>query len=375
MMDLLDIANQFNFPSSVERVEPHGSGIINDTYIVTFSNPPVSEHPRLGKRAILQRINSTVFPQPELIMHNLESVLQHVAQKMGQQASDSSFLLPPIYKTKQGASSFRDDELNYWRAIGFIERTVTFDILQDINQAREVGAALGAFHQILSDIPVQKLHDTLPGFHHTPGYLQQYESVKAQWQSSTSAEDAADINYCVPQIDSRRALAGLLMEQEPAISVRVMHGDPKLNNILFDESSGKAVSIIDLDTIKPGLIHFDLGDCFRSCCNSGGEMPEQMTDVKFDVSVFQAILEGYISNAVDLLSDRDFDLLYDTVRLLPFELGLRFFTDYLQGNQYFKVNSPGDNLYRAKVQFHLLQSIEDQEEDVRQVIGQVKSWK
>jgi hypothetical protein len=110
------------------------------------------------------------------------------------------------------------------------------------------------------------------------------------------------------------------------------------------------VSIIDLDTIKP----------------------EQMTDVKFDVSVFQAILEGYISSAVYLLGDRDFDLLYDTVRLLPFELGLRFFTDHMQGNQYFKVNSPGDNLYRAKVQFHLLQSIEDQEEDVRQVIEQVK---
>lgn len=385
MSDLLDIANHFKFPSTVEKVESYGAGIINDTYVVTFSEPLKSGNSRLGKRAILQRINTEVFPEPELIMHNLEYVIDHVQHKTMQ--SNSELVFPPIYKTKQGIPGFQENDGSYWRAIGFIEQTVTSDILKDAAQAREAGAALGAFHHMLGDIPSEYLHDTLPGFHYTPGYLEEFDRVKAQWQaptftkedsphSTTAFEDndsiAKSIDYCIEQIETRRELAGLLADASPPIKLRVTHGDPKLNNILFDKGSGKAISIIDLDTIKPGLIHYDLGDCIRSCCNKGGEMPAQIADAKFDLQDFESILTGYMSNAIELLDQRDFELLYDVVRLLPFELGLRFFTDYLNGNAYFKVTAPDDNLHRACVQFQLLGSIEDQEGGVRQVIERLQ---
>lgn len=151
-----------------------------------------------------------------------------------------------------------------------------------------------------------------------------------------------------------------------------MHGDPKLNNILFDERSGKAVSLIDLDTVKPGFIHYDIGDCIRSCCNTAGEMPLDIQDVHFSVDDFEAILQGYLTRAMDLLTEHDFERLYDVARLLPFELGLRFFTDYLNGNRYFKVESDDDNLYRAQVQFQLLNSIENQERQIREIVAQCR---
>lgn len=375
------IADQFNFPSAVGKVDSYGAGIINDTYVVTLTDPPVSSHPRLGKRAILQCINSKVFPDPNLIMDNLAVVLEHAANKAPEKYS--KFMLPPIYKTRQGAASFQDEYGNYWRAIGFIENTITSNILKNSAQAREAGSALGAFHQLLADIPADQLHDTLPGFHDTPAYLRMFDTVVKKGQSVAEAtgdiqdtgsrsesepEITASCNYCIEQIEKHRSLAGLLYDIRPAIRTRIMHGDPKLNNFLFDQDSGQAISIIDLDTVKPGIIHYDLGDCVRSCCNKGGEMPPNIEDVRFDVDYFKHILEGYLSTAGKLFEGSDFDLLFDVVRLLPFELAVRFFTDYLNGNQYFKVDSPRDNLYRARVQLQLLDSIETQEQQLRQAI-------
>lgn len=365
-----DIVEQFSFPSEVEKVEIHGNGIINDTYVVTFSNPPKSGHSRFGKRAILQRINSEVFPDPPSIMHNLAIVLQHAASKSSEANLAPEFLLPSIYKTKKDDYCYRDASGNYWRAIAFIEQTITADSLQNRNQAKEAGTALGTFHQILSDLPVDQLKDTLPGFHDTPNYLSQYEVTIAQAAAITQTNENRD--FCEQQIEKHRALARLFVDANPPLRTAVMHGDPKLNNILFDEHSGKAVSLIDLDTVKPGFIHYDIGDCIRSCCNTAGEMPLNIQDVHFSVDDFEAILQGYLSRAMDLLTEHDFERLYDVVRLLPFELGLRFFTDYLNGNRYFKVESDDDNLYRAQVQFQLLNSIENQERQIREIVAQCR---
>lgn len=381
MNNLVEIANQFDFPSEVKDIAAHGSGIINDTYVVTFGTT-AGEHARLGRRAIMQRINQEGFPNPDHIMQNLALVLEHATGKSP--GKNAEFILPPIYRTRQNTLCARDDLGNYWRAIGFIDDTETFDVLNSTDQAREVGAALGSFHMLLNDLPRDKLQDTLPGFHDTPLYLCQYdtarstslqfpaENVNEQNQSSPfpdTEQVAWSREHCFEQIESRRSLAGLLYEAQPEARIGVMHGDPKLNNFLFDKSSGRAVSLIDLDTIKSGYIHYDLGDCIRSCCNVVGEMPARFDDVQFSLAKFEAILSGYLSQASDFLGKHEYDLLYDVVRLLPFELGLRFFTDYLNNNQYFKVQSPDDNLYRARVQFQLLAEIENQEQSIKQLIA------
>ena len=385
MSDPIGIAEQFNFPAAIDKVEPYGSGIINDTFVVTFVDPPYSEHPRMGKRAILQCINGAVFPEPNLVMHNLAVVLEHANNKIPKDHPE--FILPSIYKTSEGEFSVKDEAGNYWRAISFIENTMTSNVLESPTQAREAGVALGAFHQLLADFPMHSLHDTLPGFHNTPVYLSVFDALVAKGQPIVESKTKVnlgkscfssinDINvsqdYCFNQIEKHRDLAGLLYDLQPEIKLRVMHGDPKLNNFLFDQKSGQAVSIIDLDTVRPGIIHYDLGDCVRSCCNMGGEMPESIADAQFSVENFEAILNGYLSRAGRLFDKRDFDLLYDVVKLLPFELGIRFFTDYLNGNRYFKVESPDDNLYRARIQLQLLSSIESQEQKIQQAITQCR---
>lgn len=371
MSDPFEIASQFIFPSGIQTVEPYGDGIINDTYVVTFTQAAQSEHARLGKRAILQRINPQVFPDPPAIMHNLVLVLEHASKKSQNSAFD--FVLPPIYKTIDDDYSIKDETGSYWRSLGFIENTMTLNVLQSTYQARQAGIGLGAFHQLIADLPAEQLKDTLPGFHDTPGYLRQFDDAVASAKAASQKVGDKYYDDCFEQIEKHRSLAGLLFDTQPALKPGIMHGDPKLNNILFDQQSGRAVSVIDLDTVKPGFIHYDIGDCIRSCCNRAGEMPLKIEEVQFSVSDFEAILQGYLDSAAQILSDQDFDLLYDVVRLLPFELGLRFFTDFLNGNRYFKVNKPEDNLYRAHVQFKLLESIESQEQAIRGIINRCRA--
>jgi len=147
-----------------------------------------------------------------------------------------------------------------------------------------------------------------------------------------------------------------------------VHGDPKVNNVMINASTGRAISLVDLDTVKPGLIHYDIGDCMRSGCNPLGEETEQWEAVQFDPEIGAAILEGYLTQARNFLTAADYDYLFDSIRLLAFELGVRFFTDYLDGNVYFKVRHPEHNLQRALVQFKLTESIEAYELDIRRII-------
>jgi len=364
----LHIANQFRFPGTVAQVEEYGSGIINDTYMVIFANPSEMSHPRLGKRAILQRINRHVFPHPIHVIENLEIVLHHINNNKAHKTSDDGFLLPPLYESNTGANYFQDDDGEIWRAMAFIEETSSFDILDGMALAHEVGWVLGQFHQSVHNLPVQQLHDTLPGFHVTPNYLQHYDEVQAEYANRGNDEQ----RFCQDIISVNRGLAEVLVNARPSLTTRVMHGDPKLNNILFDTTSRKAVSIIDLDTIKPGLIHYDIADCLRSCCNASGEMPAPGTRVEFDTAVCRTILEGYMSSAASFLDSRDYEYLLPAIMLLPFELGLRFFTDYLAGNRYFKVKHPEDNLHRARVQFELFRDIQRKEEVIGRIIETIK---
>ncbi|WP_455220145.1 phosphotransferase enzyme family protein [Kaarinaea lacus] len=370
MSELLHIAEQFQFPGDIDHISPYGSGIINDTFLVTFSNPAPSAHPRTGKRAILQRINQQVFPQPIQVMHNLGVIVQHVAQQTSSKQSVHEFLLPSLYTTHEGTTYVQEQNGGIWRAMAFIEDTDSFDVLASLEQAFEVGVALGTFHQRLSDLPVDQLYDTLPGFHITPGYLKQYDEVSKT--QSQQVIDSAEQLFCQDIIESNRDLAGVLVNAKPTLSMRIMHGDPKLNNVLFDRKTGKAVSIIDLDTVKPGLVHYDIADCLRSCCNRSGELPEPGTNVEFDITVCQSILNGYSSSGLSFLESRDFEFLIKAIMLLPFELGIRFYTDYLQGNRYFKIMSPLDNLARAVTQFKLLLSIQNQADEIQKIIREIK---
>ncbi|NEO28685.1 MAG: aminoglycoside phosphotransferase family protein, partial [Kamptonema sp. SIO4C4] len=240
------------------------------------------------------------------------------------------------------------------------------DAIATPHHAEEVGYALGMFHHLLSDLPPHRLADTLDGFHITPRYLQQYDRIWGEYTGPMTSE----VQSCSQFIRDRRSQVNLLenAKTQGKLPLRVIHGDPKVNNVIFDATTGKAISLIDLDTVKPGLLHYDIGDCLRSGCNPLGEETPDWQNVYFDPDLCQAILRRYLPLVEEFLTENDYAYLYDSIRLITFELGLRFFSDYLAGNIYFKAKYPEHNLNRALVQFQLTQSIEKQAERIQQIV-------
>ncbi|MEM7715527.1 MAG: aminoglycoside phosphotransferase family protein [Cyanobacteria bacterium P01_A01_bin.68] len=361
--NLTEIANQFETAGKIIKVEEFGHGNINGTFLVTLDS--VEE-----KHFVLQRINQNVFPQPKLVMRNISTFTNHVRQRLQDSplSSNRRWEVPKVLLTKNNQDHFLDAENSFWRAIGFIDKAETFDTIKDNQHGIEIGYALGMFHNLISDLPVDKLADTLPGFHVTPTYLKQYENVETQFQVSSKS---SEVEYCREFINSRKNWSHVLenAQKQERLHLRPIHGDPKVNNVMIDTFSGQAISIIDLDTVKPGLVHYDIGDCLRSGCNPLGEETEYWERVSFNTDICQSVLGGYLSVAKDFLTDNDYIYMYDAIRLIAFELGLRFFTDYLAGNVYFKVKNPEHNLARALVQFKLTESIEIQESVIRKIIS------
>jgi Ser/Thr protein kinase RdoA (MazF antagonist) len=357
MNDLMTIAASFAYPSKVQAIKSFGNGNINDTFLVTIDELKQEQF-------ILQRINTKVFHHPQLVMQNMCVYTQHVHDRLQQFPLDRRWEVPQVLLTPT-AQSWVNDNGSCWRAISYINDSQCFDVLTP-QQAPEVGYALGMFHNLISDLPPDRLADTLEGFHITPQYLQQYEKVRAAAKITPSSE----VTYCLKFVADRQSWAAVLetAKSQDKLPLRLMHGDPKVNNVMFDVATQKAVSVIDLDTVKPGLVHYDIGDCLRSGCNPMGEETPTWQTVQFDPDLCQGILTGYFSVAKAFFTDNDYSYLYDAIRLLAFELGLRFFTDYLAGNVYFKVKYPEHNLIRALVQFKLTESIEFQEATLRTII-------
>jgi Ser/Thr protein kinase RdoA (MazF antagonist) len=369
--NLVAAADQFKPQGTVIDIHEYGNGVTLDS--------------KAEKHFILQRINTQVFRQPELVMLNMRTFTEHVHKRL-QRAPLSPgrrWEVVRVLLAQDGQDHWLDPGGSFWRAISFIDGAQSFDTIKDIEHAREVGYALGMFHNLLSDLPTERLADTLEGFHITPKYLLHYDEVLARKQISKSPEVAYGLQF----VSQRRDWAHVLENgrEEGRLSLRPIHGDPKVNNVMMDTGTGQAISIVDLDTVKPGLVHYDIGDCLRSGCNLLGEDTEQWEMVRFDpelcqailqgylsLELCQAILQGYLSLAKDFLTDNDYDYLYDAIRLIAFELGLRYFTDYLEGNVYFKANHQEHNLARALIQFKLTESIEFQETTIGVIIQDIR---
>ena len=347
-------AGKFARDRSSLELQPLGRGLINDTFLVSTG----------VFRFVLQRINRHVFPDPAAVMSNLRTVTEHV-RRVHNRSNHRGWRLPELIPTLAGEDFHRDDEGACWRAITFIENSHGLPAVKEPGQAEQVGRALGRFHMLVGGLPPDSLHDTLPGFHVTPLYLARFDEML---RDAPPQPASPELREALDFVETRRPGADVLenARHSGALRLRVIHGDPKLDNVLFDNHTGQAVSLIDLDTVKPGLIHYDLGDCFRSCCNTARE---GHVDGAFDPGIFRPILKGYLAEAADILTQHDRDYFHDAIRLLPFELGLRFLIDHLAGDVYFKVAQPGDNLIRALGQFRLARSVEAQEGEIRKIVA------
>jgi Ser/Thr protein kinase RdoA (MazF antagonist) len=356
------IAEQFAPFKRVRHVHEFGNGNINDTYLVSTDAEEQSQPEE--QYFILQRINTQVFKQPRLIMQNMRIFTDHMRRRAREEGH--RWEMPRVIPTCDGQDFFIDPEGNFWRAISFVHGSRSYETIKDAKLAYEVGYALGTFQYLINDLPIEKLADTLEGFHVMPRYLQGFDQALLHNRYKSSAE----AKYCLDFVEKRRAFASTLEDarQQGRLRLRPVHGDPKVNNVMIQQSTGRAISLVDLDTVKPGLIHYDIGDCMRSGCNPLGEETENWEAVYFDPEIGAAILEGYLTQARNFLTAADYEYLFDSIRLLTFELGVRFFSDYLAGNIYFKIKHPQHNLQRALVQFKLTESIESHETDIRHMI-------
>ncbi len=354
------ICAQFQLPGKVIAIEPWGNGNINDTFVVHLAVEP-------AKRCILQRINNQVFPRPELIMENIRRLTDHMRRQLeAENISPADWRLLELYSTGNGADFFRADS-SVWRMLSFIEKAECHEKIKDQNHAHETGRGLGLFHRLVSNLDPTAMHDTLPGFHRTPQYLKIYDS-----RIKSGPKTGPEIKFCRKFIDQRRSLAQVLEKAGQYIPQRIIHGDPRINNIMIDKQSGRVVCLIDLDTVKSGLIHYDIGDCLRSCCNQAGEEAVDPEKVSFDLDLCRIILQGYFSEAEKFITPGEYNYIFSAINLIPFELGVRFFNDFLADNIYFKTRDPEHNLRRAMGQFYLTRSIEKKEKQIRGIITEIK---
>jgi Ser/Thr protein kinase RdoA (MazF antagonist) len=360
-------------PSLIVAIEPFGQGNINGTFRVTVADRT--------PHFILQRINGHVFQQPELIMANMRQLCDHVQARLATTPLNRPWVVVQVLTTVAGADYWRDGEGGFWRAISYIEGADAFDQIQDANHGSEIGRGLGIFHQLISDLPTDRLADTLVGFHIAPQYLAAYDRVLAKPPIDPRIDprigqrrEEDRVQTWMKFVADRRDWLPVLEQAKAAgkLSLRPIHGDPKINNIMIDSQTHKAISLIDLDTVKPGLIHYDIGDCLRSSCNLLGEETLEFDRVCFDLDLCRAVLQGYLAEARSFLQPADYDYLFDGIRLIALELGLRFFTDYLAGDTYFTTRYPDHNLNRAIVQFKLTESIEAQETAIRAIIDELR---
>ena len=360
--ELIAIAEAFHGCGCVQAVEPLGHGNVNDTYLVQA----------VDGLTVLQRMNTQVFSQPQLVMQNLQVLGEHIERKLQSAAAhplleQRRWQLPRLVCTKEEGKAWHCCPAgDVWRTITYVPDSSCTDVVEGAAQARELGIGLGLFHLLISDLPTTDLADTLEGFHITPGYLKAYHRALV----NTDRQPSAGSDHCMAFIRERESLCDRL-EQAKAngeLPLRPIHGDPKINNVLLDCHTGEAVALIDLDTVKPGLVHYDIGDCLRSCCNRLGEETDQIDAVHFDLHLADAVLEGYLGVAGRFLSEAELRYIPDAAQVISFELGLRFFSDYLAGNTYFKANHPDHNLQRALVQFQLTASIEAQMPALRHLV-------
>lgn len=365
LQTIKSIATQFFDSGSVLRIENLGKGLINDTFLVQTDS---AQRPLF----VLQRINATVFPYPERITANLECLTRHLRETVKNRASsrgNGNFRLPALLTTIDASNCYIEDSGDFWRALSYIEDSQSLERIESSHDAEQVGFALGHFHNLVSDLNPDSMQDSLPGFHDAPLYLAHYDHVRTVRSQENMDATSSENGLIEAFVSARRARVGVLEQarRHGILKARVMHGDPKLNNILVATHDRKAVSLVDLDTVKPGLIHYDIGDCLRSACNRANESNSE-AQAEFDLDICEAILSGYFEECGSSLNATDIDYLYDAIWLLPFELGLRFLTDFLEDNRYFKVEFAEQNLLRAKLQFRLVLDIEQKESKLRSMI-------
>jgi hypothetical protein len=350
------VAQAFQIYGDFVSAEPYGSGHINDTYCVVFdqAGSPV--------RYIFQRINHNIFKTPVALMEKVQRVTTHLGAKTAGEPEASRRVLT-LVPARDGKPYFCDADGNHWRVYFFIEKARTYDAVESTAQAFQAAKAFGRFQKLLADLPAPRLHDTIPDFHHTPKRFAALEKAIAADVANRAALAKPEIEFAL----AHKNITGILLAAK--LPERVTHNDTKFNNVMLDDATGNGVCVIDLDTVMPGLALYDFGDMIRTTTSPAKEDERDLTKVRMQFPMFEAVVRGYLETAGEFLTPAEKSFLAFSGKLITFEIGIRFLTDFLAGDVYFKIHREGHNLDRSRTQFKLVESIEQQEDAMNKLVG------
>lgn len=351
----------FPYEEKITALEPFGSGHINDTYAVYVQSYP---QPRIGY--ILQRLNTHVFKQPQAVMENIMGVTGHLCRTLEREGQDTTRSTLHFLKTADGDAAFFDTEGMPWRSYMFIEDSFCYNQSPTPKVFYESARAFGNFLRLLEGYPAETLHDTIPHFHDTRKRLQALREAVQRDTAGRAAACRTEIDF----VEQRAEDCGLLMNllEAGGLPLRVTHNDTKLNNVLFDQATGQALCVIDLDTIMPGLSLNDFGDSIRFGATEAAEDERDLEKVTLSLPLFEAYTKGYLETAGPALTETEKDLLPQGARIITLECGIRFLTDYLDGDAYFKTERPNHNLDRCRTQFKLVQEMEQKMAEMQNIV-------
>lgn len=356
---LAEILSHFPLEGSIQTIEAFGNGHINDTFKVTDEKGEI-----IG---ILQRINHHIFTHVDMLQNNIDKVTKHIRKKLEERGTEDIDRKVLTFLSTKNGNLYYYDGGNYWRVCRFIPRSKSFEEVTP-ELSFEAGKAFGDFQAMLADLPEGALGETIPNFHNMEFRLQQFrEAVKADPVGRLS-----EVKPLVDEVE-KRAKAMCIQEElfrEGKLKKRTNHCDTKVNNILFDEN-GKVLCVIDLDTVMPGFVLSDIGDFIRTAGNAGAEDDENLDNVYVNLPIFKAYTRGYMETAKAFLTPLEIRMLPYGGRLLTYMQTVRFLTDYINGDTYYKTHSPKHNLIRTKAQFKLLQSLE---EHAAEMDGFMNEW-
>lgn len=362
---LQEAAENFDFQGTLTHMEPYGNGHINDTYLLTFEGSNSNNIP-----VIMQLMNTDIFTQPIELMENIVNVTSYLRKIISENGGDPNRETLTVIPSKEGKPYYKDSMGGFWRSYLFIADATCYDQVENPEDFYESAVSFGHFQKMLADYPADTLHETIKGFHDTHARFGVFKEAVSKDTLGRAKNVQEEIQFVLDREDITKTFEELLANGE--LPLRVTHNDTKLNNIMIDNTTRKGICVIDLDTVMPGLAMNDFGDSIRFGASTAAEDEKDLSKVTCSLDLFEIYVKGFLEGCDGRLTEKEIELLPMGAKVMTFECGMRFLTDYLEGDHYFKIHRPEHNLDRCRTQFKLVKDMEEKWEEMQRIVGKYK---
>ncbi|XCP84601.1 aminoglycoside phosphotransferase family protein [Roseburia hominis] len=360
-IQIAEVIANFRYEGRLVKGGVYGSGHINDTYLLIFE---IADMGRI--KVILQRMNKSIFQKPVELMENIMGVTTYLRDKIKENGGDSERETLNVIQALDGKSYYRDSQGDYWRSYKFITDATSYDQVEKPEHFYQSAVTFGNFQCLLADYPAETLHETIKGFHDTKARFAVFKKAVEEDVAGRAASVQKEIQFVLDREDIANYFSDLQAAGE--IPLRVTHNDTKLNNIMIDNETGKGICVIDLDTVMPGLAVHDFGDSIRFGASTAAEDEKDLSKVSCSMELFELYTKGFLEGCKGRLTEKEIELLPMGAKCMTYECGMRFLTDYLQGDTYFKVHREGHNLDRCRTQLRLVEDMEQKWDQMQAIV-------